>query len=89
MNGQTTAKRTNASAGAGRKYPTKEEIAERAYQLFLQHGGSQGSKVDDGDGAERELQQKLPNCCEALMGLNNRGESETEKMLRRFFDCLA
>lgn len=35
--------------------PTDEEIAMRAYYIFLEHGGATGSPEDDWLQAEREL----------------------------------
>jgi Protein of unknown function (DUF2934) len=35
--------------------PTQEQIAERAYQLFLARGAQPGSAMDDWCQAEREL----------------------------------
>lgn len=35
--------------------PTEEQIARRAYELFLQRGGTHGNHVDDWIQAEREL----------------------------------
>lgn len=37
--------------------PTNEEIAQRAYELFLTRGAFHGSDIDDWLEAERELQQ--------------------------------
>ena len=44
--------RTNGSR------PTKEEIALRAYQIYLERGGAPGNALDDWTRAERELQQE-------------------------------
>jgi hypothetical protein len=38
--------------------PSREEIALRAYQIFLQRGGAPGNALDDWTRAERELLQK-------------------------------
>lgn len=35
--------------------PTHEQIARRAYELYLQRGGTHGAHVDDWVQAEREL----------------------------------
>ena len=35
--------------------PTKEEIALRAYQIYLERNGAPGSPLDDWTRAEREL----------------------------------
>ena len=37
--------------------PSREEIAQRAYELYLARGGADGSEQDDWLRAERELQQ--------------------------------
>jgi hypothetical protein len=36
-------------------YPTTEEIALRAYQIFLERGGAPGNALEDWTRAEREL----------------------------------
>jgi Protein of unknown function (DUF2934) len=38
------------------RMPTQDEIAERAYELFLMRGASHGADVEDWLRAERELQ---------------------------------
>jgi hypothetical protein len=35
--------------------PTREEIALRAYQIYLERGGAPGNELDDWTRAEREL----------------------------------
>lgn len=47
--------------------PTYEQIADRAYQLFLQRGGNSGHEIDDWLQAEYELMQ-LP--VSKIAGLN-------------------
>jgi hypothetical protein len=37
--------------------PSREEIAQRAYELYLARGGADGSEQEDWLHAERELQQ--------------------------------
>ena len=37
--------------------PSREEIAQRAYELYLARGGADGSEQEDWLRAERELQQ--------------------------------
>ena len=37
--------------------PSREEIAQRAYELYLARGGADGSEQEDWLQAERELQQ--------------------------------
>jgi hypothetical protein len=36
-------------------HPTREEIALRAYEIFLERGGSPGNELEDWTRAEREL----------------------------------
>ena len=38
-----------------RKAPTREEIEVRAYEIYLQRGGENGSALDDWLAAETEL----------------------------------
>jgi hypothetical protein len=38
-----------------RRRPTEEEIAMRAYHIYLERGGSEGNPTDDWLQAEREL----------------------------------
>lgn len=40
---------------APRQAPTREEIERRAYDLYVQRGGQDGSDMDDWLRAEREL----------------------------------
>ena len=48
-----------ASAGGNASYdPTYDEIAEAAYQRYLQRGGSDGRDFDDWLEAERELRSR-------------------------------
>ena len=37
------------------EYPQREEIALRAYHIYLQRGGAPGNELDDWTRAEREL----------------------------------
>jgi hypothetical protein len=37
--------------------PTSEEIQSRAYQIYMERGGADGSELEDWLQAERELQQ--------------------------------
>ena len=48
-------RRAVPAPGASALEPTQLEIAERAYYLFLQRGGSPGGDFDDWVRAEREL----------------------------------
>jgi hypothetical protein len=36
-------------------YPTREEIALRAYEIYLERGGAPGNELEDWTRAEREL----------------------------------
>ena len=38
--------------------PTHDEVAVRAYELFLERGGRDGSDLEDWLQAERELQER-------------------------------
>jgi hypothetical protein len=48
-------KRPGAVARSKKHRPTNQEIAERAYYIFLRHGSSHGFDLDDWLQAEREL----------------------------------
>jgi hypothetical protein len=39
-------------------HPTSEEIALRAYQIYLERGGAPGNALEDWTQAERELIEK-------------------------------
>ncbi len=39
-------------------HPTKDEIALRAYHIYLERGGAPGNALEDWTRAERELQQE-------------------------------
>jgi hypothetical protein len=43
---------------AARKHPKREEIALRAYHIYLERGGAPGNPLDDWTRAERELLAK-------------------------------
>jgi hypothetical protein len=43
---------------AGEIHPTTEEIALRAYQIYLERDGAPGNALDDWTQAERELLEK-------------------------------
>lgn len=49
-----TAKKTRAEKTA----PTHEEIALRAYEIYLERGGAPGDALQDWTRAERELSEK-------------------------------
>lgn len=44
--------------GAAKTAPTHEEIAMRAYEIYLERGGAPGDALDDWTRAERELVEK-------------------------------
>jgi hypothetical protein len=52
-----TTKQPRATLRARRTQPTNEEIAARAYEIFLTRGGEHGSDLDDWLRAEQELRQ--------------------------------
>ena len=43
---------------AARIHPTTEEIALRAYHIYLERGGAPGNALEDWTRAERELLEK-------------------------------
>lgn len=49
-----SAKKTRAVKSA----PTHEEIASRAYEIFLERGGAPGDALQDWTRAERELMER-------------------------------
>jgi DUF2934 family protein len=57
-------KKGNSSSPAVRKpavtksVPTHDEIASRAYQIYLERGGTPGHALEDWTRAEQELLQK-------------------------------
>ena len=42
-----------------KKVPTEQEIAARAYELYLKRGGENGSALDDWLAAEEELTESI------------------------------
>jgi hypothetical protein len=44
---------------AARTNPTTEEIALRAYHIYLERGGAPGNALEDWTRAERELQEEF------------------------------
>lgn len=50
-----TAKKTQAAKNA----PTHEEIALRAYEIYLERGEAPGDALEDWTRAERELMEKI------------------------------
>lgn len=49
------AKKTRAAKTA----PTHEEIALRAYEIYLERGGAPGDALEDWTRAERELMERI------------------------------
>lgn len=49
---------TLAPAPADKRMPTQEQIARRAYQIYLERGGAPGHALEDWTRAESELIQK-------------------------------
>jgi hypothetical protein len=65
VEGRTDMSKTRKSATpevkkprAARIHPTTEDIALRAYQIYLERGGAPGNALDDWTRAERELLEK-------------------------------
>ncbi|HXY25804.1 MAG TPA: DUF2934 domain-containing protein [Candidatus Acidoferrum sp.] len=50
--------RKSLSAGS---HPTREQIALRAYEIYLERGGAPGHELEDWTRAERELVEKNGN----------------------------
>ena len=46
---------TISQTGSTRNQPSREEIAARAYQIYLERGGTNGNDQDDWLRAEQEL----------------------------------
>jgi len=55
--GVATARQPRTVTTFKRSQPTNEQIAARAYEIFLRRGGSDGSDLEDWLQAERELRQ--------------------------------
>jgi hypothetical protein len=52
---EVTTSETNETGEPRTPQPTEEEIAVRAYHIYLERGGAEGEQVDDWLQAEREL----------------------------------
>jgi hypothetical protein len=52
-----TAPTRSTTESTGKKSPTWEEIQVRAYEIYLERGGTDGSDLEDWLRAEREFQQ--------------------------------
>jgi hypothetical protein len=55
--GETPSQKLRKTTTA-KKHPTREEIALRAYEIYLERGGTPGNELDDWTRAERELLQQ-------------------------------
>lgn len=55
---QQTAIQARGVSSLPRREPSNDEIAVRAYEIFLRRGGANGSDLEDWLQAERELQEK-------------------------------
>ena len=44
-------------SGSNKKVPTHEEIALRAFEIYLKRGGGSGRELDDWLAAEKELSE--------------------------------
>jgi hypothetical protein len=53
----STTSETNETGEALTLQPTEEEIAVRAYHIYLERGGAEGEPLDDWLQAERELSE--------------------------------
>jgi hypothetical protein len=51
-----TAPTRSTTESTGKKSPTSDEIQVRAYEIYLERGGTDGRDVEDWLQAERELQ---------------------------------
>lgn len=54
-NSDATGPGVSVTIESPRRRPTEEEIAMRAYHIYLERGGSEGDTMDDWLQAEREL----------------------------------
>jgi hypothetical protein len=54
--GGSAATKDRADPNTG-KFPTSGEIQARAYEIYMERGGADGSDLEDWLQAERELQQ--------------------------------
>jgi hypothetical protein len=67
---------TKETAMIERTKPSREEIARRAHELYLQRGGEQGKDVEDWVRAEKELKnlswdQRKPGAAQAGRNVSN------------------
>ena len=54
----TTSSASAKKPRAAKSAPTREEIALRAYEIYLERGGAPGQELEDWTRAERELMEK-------------------------------
>lgn len=52
-----TSQEVSATSSSPSRRPTDEEIATRAYHIYLERGGTEGNPTDDWLQAERELSE--------------------------------
>ncbi len=52
---------TNSNSTVKSPNSTREEIELRAFQIFIERGGTDGHDVDDWEEAERELYEEYAN----------------------------
>jgi hypothetical protein len=57
MNTSTTATSSPATAASSDLTPDRDQIAQRAYYLYLDRGRADGSALDDWLRAEKEIRQ--------------------------------
>ena len=50
----------NTAESTSKRLPSLEEIQFRAYQIYVERGGADGSALEDWLQAERELQESAP-----------------------------
>jgi Protein of unknown function (DUF2934) len=53
-----TSSSASKKAVAVKSAPTQDDIARRAYQIYLERGGAPGHELEDWTRAERELVQR-------------------------------
>jgi DUF2934 family protein len=61
--GRTSVESTNGQAGSGSAAPphvSRDQIARRAYEIYLSRGAADGGDFDDWLQAERELGRRRP-----------------------------
>lgn len=64
MDTKTALAKTTAAPASGH-VPSEQDIAARAYEIFLSHGASDGHDLDDWLQAERELGAEITDTTKA------------------------